>query len=341
MSVVKNLNNCCKTLWNAIIRDAEPVTFRHYLRLIVPVAMENGVAVFTTSDDEALEMFTGKYNRHVKELLKNETGEEWEVKCVFEDANYCIEGNKGNIKVEDGVLVKIDESAEIVKIGTDVHKIKSQIDFAFHKNLRCIQVDKDNEYFASKDGVLFTKDMETLLVYPSAKIDEEYIIPDNVVSIKSYAFYGKENLKSVTMPDSVEKVGDNAFQFCINLEKIKLSRNLEYISDFMLERCAGLKSVEIPDSVKEIKRYALRECSGLTSVKIPEEVFCIEEYAFAKCEKLKSVFLNVATIEKNAFRGSRNVTLYSEFECVEEYAEKNKIKFKNLDVDKFLAENEK
>lgn len=331
MSKMKNLNNCCKTLWNNIIRDMEPPMFGKYLRQITPIIMANGVALFTTDDYETVEMFNGKYNRHVKELLKDATGEEWAVECVLNDAYYSVLEDAKSITVKDGVLVDVDYSAEIMKIGADVHKIGSMSVFAFHENLRCIQVDKDNEYFASKDGVLFTKDMETLVVYPSAKIDEEYIIPDNVVSIKSDAFYGNENLKSVTMPDSVEKVGDYAFYGCCNLEQIKLSENLEYISDFMLNDCRALKSIKIPDSVKEIKRYAFRECSGLTSVKIPEEVFCIEEYAFAKCEKLKSVFLNVATIEKNAFRGSRNVTLYSEFECVKEYAEKNKIKFKRIE----------
>lgn len=330
MSKMKNLNNCCKTLWNAIIKDAEPLTFRGYLGQIVPITMEKGVAVFTTSDDKAIEMFNGKYNRHVKELLKGATGEEWAVECVSNDAYYSVLEDAKSITVEDGVLVNVDYSAERITIPAEVEEIRIDLQHC-NAALMHIDVEKGNEHFKSVDGVLFSKDMEVLIQYPKEKKDEEYIVPSGVVEIGRYAFEYAKNLKSVSMPDSVEKVGDYAFYGCCNLQKIKLSENLEYISDFMLDGCRALKSIEIPDSVKEIKRYAFRECNGLTSVKIPEEVFCIEEYAFAKCEKLKSVFLNVATIEKNAFRGSRNVTLYSEFECVEEYAEKNKIKFKRIE----------
>lgn len=329
MSKMKNLSSCCKTLWNAIIKDAEPLTFRGYLGQIVPITMEKGVAVFTTGDEKALEMFNGKYNRHVKELLKDATGEEWAVECVLNDAYYSVLEDAKSITVEDGVLVDVDRSAERITIPAEVEEIR--IDLHFCDALMHIDVEKGNEHFKSVDGVLFTKDMEVLIQYPKEKKDEEYIVPSGVIEIGRYAFYPAHNLKSVSMPDSVEKVGDYAFYDCCNLEQIKLSENLEYISDFMLNDCRALKSIKIPDSVKEIKRYAFRDCKELTSVKIPEEVFCIEEYAFANCEKLKSVFLNVGTIEKNAFRGSRNVTLYSEFECVEEYAEKNKIKFKRIE----------
>ena len=63
------------------------------------------------------------------------------------------------------------------------------------KNLKEINVSLQNKFYTEVDGVLFDKNMETLLVYPGANENEEYIVPDGIRRIDKVAFAGCSNLK--------------------------------------------------------------------------------------------------------------------------------------------------
>jgi hypothetical protein len=69
-----------------------------------------------------------------------------------------------------------------------------------------IEVDSSSENFTSIDGVLYSKDEETLILYPANKAGESYTIPDGVTTIMSYAFGCLNNLKNLTLSDSVTEV---------------------------------------------------------------------------------------------------------------------------------------
>ncbi len=59
----------------------------------------------------------------------------------------------------------------------------------------------DSDYFKSVDGVLFSKDMKRLVMYPAGKTDESYTIPDGVTQLDEMSF-GYSKVKNVTLPDS-------------------------------------------------------------------------------------------------------------------------------------------
>lgn len=76
--------------------------------------------------------------------------------------------------------------------------------------LQSIYVDSQNAWYRSVDGVLFTKDMKTLLCFPYAR-SGSYQIPDGVTELafKSFSWGGK--LSSVTIPESVTNINNDAF----------------------------------------------------------------------------------------------------------------------------------
>ena len=80
----------------------------------------------------------------------------------------------------------------------------------------------ENQYFTAVDGVLFTRDMSTLVCYPSMSPAEEYRVPDGVQTIADYAFAGAFHLKKVELPESVVNVGENSFTHCDSLTSINL-----------------------------------------------------------------------------------------------------------------------
>lgn len=92
--------------------------------------------------------------------------------------------------------------------------------------LEKISVDKDNPVYASDKGVLFSKDMGSILLYPKGK-KGAYVIPNSVTNLSNvakiagsnYPFRDCINLTSVTIPRGVEYIG-RAFDGCINLSNI-------------------------------------------------------------------------------------------------------------------------
>ncbi|MDR0569336.1 MAG: leucine-rich repeat domain-containing protein [Spirochaetaceae bacterium] len=91
-------------------------------------------------------------------------------------------------------------------------------------NLTNITVDGQNAAYAGSNGILFDKQMRTLLQYPSGKSGSSYTIPRSVVAVGDGAFIECSNLKSVIMPNSVVSVGELAFFGCVNLKSVSLSR---------------------------------------------------------------------------------------------------------------------
>lgn len=80
-------------------------------------------------------------------------------------------------------------------------------------------VDENNDTYTSVDGVIYTKDMQTLLMYPGGKTGD-LKIPNSVTTIESCACNNCQGLTSVEIPASVTTIGIIAFSRCSNLESI-------------------------------------------------------------------------------------------------------------------------
>lgn len=74
-------------------------------------------------------------------------------------------------------------------------------------------VEEDNKNYSSADGVLFNKDVSTLIAYPGGK-EGKLIIPESVTTIGWYAFNGCTNLRSIEIPNFVQKIDPYAFSKC-------------------------------------------------------------------------------------------------------------------------------
>ena len=132
--------------------------------------------------------------------------------------------------------------------------------------LSCIEVDTDNAYFQSIDGVLFNADASILIKYPEGKAGTSYTVPNSVTSIGVDAFSWSD-LSSIVIPDSVKTIQDFAFM-----------------------DCSLLRTIEIPNGVKAIAFSTFFECTALESIKIPNSVVSIGEMAFDSCSALKEVY---------------------------------------------------
>ena len=95
--------------------------------------------------------------------------------------------------------------------------------------LESIEVSTNNPAYASQDGILFDKDMSTLIQYPRRRNGEAYAIPDGVVSLGDNSFHECTNLTSVTIPDSVTSIGSRAFDSCSRLYSVSIGSGVRNI----------------------------------------------------------------------------------------------------------------
>ena len=93
--------------------------------------------------------------------------------------------------------------------------------------LENIDVNENNADFCSIKGVLFDKDLTTIIQYPIGKTESTYSIPDGVTLIKSYCFGDCINLSTITIPNSIKSVYNYAFSNCINLKNVYYNGSIE------------------------------------------------------------------------------------------------------------------
>ena len=188
-------------------------------------------------------------------------------------------------------------------------------------SLLSIDVDKNNAYYLSKDGVLFDKDQTVLMQYPCGK-GGDYPIPDGVVEINTYAFSWNKLLTGVTIPDSMKKIGSAAFTGCTAVSYINIPANVDHIGEGAFSECTALASYTvdegnayfkdvdgvlfskdgadliaypnkradeyiIPDTVTKICSEAFCGCEDLKKLTVPESVTVLGDFAFDFCNSLE------------------------------------------------------
>ena len=103
---------------------------------------------------------------------------------------------------------------EIVRIPDSVEEIEPSA-FGCCFFLKKIEVDENNLFYKSVDGVLFSKDGKKLLAFPAGRMDENYIVPEGVEMIGENSFQNSCAYK-ITMPSTLKEVQDDAFWYSYN-----------------------------------------------------------------------------------------------------------------------------
>lgn len=181
-------------------------------------------------------------------------------------------------KIADFAAVNLEHITKIT-IGKNVEEI-SLWAFENNRKVTAFEVDNENPFFTDVDGVLYTKDMKTLLFYPHARGLEDmntsdgktekgisYDVPEGVEIIRTKAFYKCSELRKIALPSTLESIEEKAFFRC-NIDEILLPEKLKFIGKDAFGYCQQLKKITIPSTVKEIGEYAFFNCKNLLEVNV-------------------------------------------------------------------------
>ena len=164
-------------------------------------------------------------------------------------------------------------------------------------NIQQINVSDNSGDFKSINGVMFSKDMKTLVSYPSTATATSYEIPSTVTAIADNAFRSNTYLTSVTLPAGLKSIGDSAFWGCSNLSNVTIPNTVESIGKDAFASCSSLGEFKFADGGSEglVLGYGAFENSGITKVALPARLTAIANSAFYRCSALESVTFAVGS----------------------------------------------
>jgi|GEM_PF-6340401 len=150
---------------------------------------------------------------------------------------------------------------------------------------------ENNPSIYSSDGVLYEKETDNLLYYPSGLLTENFTVPAHIKHINSFAFFG-DKVKSLTMHNTLT-FDPGAFAYLTTLKDIYIEgeHSLYKAIDGVLYTSDGTKILVFP-SGKETTSYST-----------PSTINSIGELAFMNQQHIEHLVLSegLTTINDNAF----------------------------------------
>lgn len=146
--------------------------------------------------------------------------------------------------------------------------------------------------YKTVDGILYSADMKTLIIYPTGKTGT-VVIPDGVTRIRKSAF-SRSKISKVIFPDSMVSLQNEAFYGCEYLTEIDFGHGIEQIggngNQHIFSGCS-MKKLVFPPQVKEIGINAFFSCGELKEVIFNEGLETIQRGAFRGCPRLTEIHL--------------------------------------------------
>lgn len=211
---------------------------------------------------------------------------------------------------------------ESINLPKTIKEIESG---AFYKAYRLVSVtvDSDNLYFTSDNGILYSKNKDTLVLYPT-KAGSTFTVPATVKKIGDYAFYYSMDMgiSSIRFNEGLEEIGDYAFAYNETITDISFPSTLKKIGSHAFygnasaDEDAGyispngmITNASLNEGLEEIGEMAFANQYFKDTLTLPSTIKKIGDYAFCNCTAIEKVVLpkNLEVYGDNAFGGATAV----------------------------------
>ena len=175
--------------------------------------------------------------------------------------------------------ITIPQNVEYIGIGAflTAEVEEEEIEVVANCKFTDIIVNSANPYYASIDGVLYDKDIKTLVQYPAGK-EGVFTIPNTVDSIAIYACqFGK--FSELTIPGTIKAISEYAFGGC-KASSILMEEGVVEVKEGAFAGCMKLTDITLPNSLEKIGYGAFEGSLRLKSVTLGNKISYIDEYAF-------------------------------------------------------------
>lgn len=157
-------------------------------------------------------------------------------------------------KITDNFMSFLASYGEITKyvLPTNLEEFASDYSL-IAPYVRELEITSANANYATVNGVLYSKNMTTLLFYPRYKADETFTVPSTVKIVVEEAFAGVMALEEVTFTSEVI-LSASVFEGCNNLTKVTFSEGVSFAGRNIFNGCHEDLEIFVPaDKLNAIK----------------------------------------------------------------------------------------
>lgn len=228
-------------------------------------------------------------------------------KGAFAQAKEITAVKLNNVKkISEGAFYAV-RNLRNVELGASVETIEDGA-ISATPDLSRFTVDSNNpNYMADAEGVIYTKNQQELVLYPSGRAGEYTTLP-TTMKIRKRAFYYAQKVTKVNFNSALENIDNDAFQVTTALKEITFAApsSLKRIGTWVFYM-SGLTKLELPASLKEIGSNAFSSNKDLKTVTVVDnsQLESIGTYAFSDNSNLESFTFEgstaLKTISQRAF----------------------------------------
>lgn len=257
------------------------------------------------------------------------------------NTNVFTEANTANVKT-----IMITNNDNLALVNHNIFNMFVNLERIIINGKNFASVAEYNNYnqpissnYVTIDGVLYTKDLKTLVAYPRAKkvngsAATTFDIPFGVETILAYAFKGS-TLRSLNIPDTIMYIGEGAFDKNFALDAAtgeltglrfisfgpaseireiaygafnetawykSLTSSFKVAGTYLLSYNGFNEEVVVPNTIKTIGIRAFENSllNNITKLTIPINVIRINQDAFANCSNIRDIVFNAGSQLKYA-----------------------------------------
>ena len=170
-----------------------------------------------------------------------------------------------------------------VEIGAGVSSWGTGV-FTNCDSLAKVMLDEENSYLTYYNGAIYNGTMTMLYQVLPARKGENYVMPETVEQMDTYAFWNLKNVKNV-----------------------KLSEKIDSIPKYAMTNMGSVENVSLPNSVRTVQERAFANNEKLAQVAVPATVTQIDKAAFSGSPNVK-IFTSKGSAA-DTFGAERKITV--------------------------------
>ncbi len=190
-----------------------------------------------------------------------------------------------------------------INVPNTMRYLNPSNNFIKNPSLKAINVDEDNQWYASENGILYSKDKTRLYKVPDAYAGD-ITIPETVTKVDGqYAFNNCTGIKKLTIPAATE-VWDSLFDNVLSITEFVISEDntkaqsvdgmmMNLAKDNIYAIPKGVATITLPENIisqGRIRDEALKNCPNLETLNLSTNFNDFNSYyKFDNCPKLKAV----------------------------------------------------
>ncbi len=132
-------------------------------------------------------------------------------------------------------------------------------------NLQEVALPPDHPVYAL-EGALLVDRTEMRVITCLNYVIGDFTIPEGIVSIGDYAFFGCSELTDIHFPSTLREIGFSGFTACMSCTVLRLNEGLEAIGDLAFGDCFLLEEIHLPASLVSLGEEVFDSCDALRAV---------------------------------------------------------------------------